>query len=155
MEKDPEKKILELAAAAASDYGYELAGVTLFGRGKRALLRVVIDKEGGVSLNDCEIFSRRLESMLDVEDPIAGPFTLEVSSPGLDRPLMKTEDFRKNFGKLVRIITRERIDNQTFFTGRLGEVRDDIISLLTSNGNKPVSIPVNIISKARLEIELK
>ncbi len=150
-----EQKIQALAAQAADECGYELVEVSLLGRGKRTLLRVFIDREGGVTLNDCEVFSRRLESLLDVEDPLAGSYTLEVSSPGLDRPLKDPKDFRRSIGKLVRIVTREDINNRTFFAGRLVGVDGDLVRLSVSEGGEEVVIPFDIISRARLEIELK
>ncbi len=154
MDRNGEEKIRSLAAQVAGDFGYELVDVTLHGRGRRALLRVTIDKEGGVTLNDCEFFSRRLEALLDVEDPIAGPYTLEVSSPGLDRPLRDLNDLRRNIGKLVRVVTKEQIDNQSFFLGRLEGVHDDAIRLSLSEGKKEIVIPYRNVSKAKLEIEL-
>jgi len=90
-----------------------------------------------------------------VEDPIAGSYTLEVSSPGLDRPLKNPKDFRRNIGKLVRIVTRENIDNRSFFVGRLVEVNGELLRLSVSEGGEEVVIPFDIISNARLEIELK
>lgn len=150
-----QQKIHDLAGQAASECSYELVDLTLLGSGKRITLRVIIDKEGGVTLNDCEIFSRRIEALLDVEGSIAGPYTLEVSSPGLDRPLKKLEDFKKNIGKLVRIITREKINNQNFFAGRLKRVNGSTISLSVIDGKEDVVIPFESISKAKLEIELK
>jgi ribosome maturation factor RimP len=155
MDKNVEERIRSLAATVAGDCGYELFDVGLLGVGKRTLLRVFIDKEGGVTLEDCEVFSRRLEALLDVEDPVAGPYTLEVSSPGLDRPLKNLNDFKKNIGKMLRIVTRERIDNQSFFTGRLEGVDDLSLRLSLSEGKKEVVIPLSGVSKARLEIELK
>ncbi len=156
MDKIVEDKIRNLAGRVADDYGYEIFDITLLGRGKRTFLRVSIDKEGGVTLSDCETFSRRLEALLDVEDPIAGPYTLEVSSPGLDRPLKNLRDFERNVGKLVRIVTKENIDNQSFFLGRLEGVNDDYIKLLLSEGkNREISIPLHSVAKARLEVELR
>lgn len=96
--------------------------------------------------------SRQLEALLDIEDPIEGSYNLEVSSPGLDRPLRKIEDFIRFKGRLARVITRQRIDNQTFFVGRIEEVQDDIVLLRLKN--RSVSIPYALISKARLEIEI-
>lgn len=155
MDKNVEQKIQDLAIQVADDFGYELVDVSLLGRGKRTLLRVSIDREGGVTLDDCEIFSRRLEALLDVEDPIAGPYTLEVSSPGLDRPLKNLNDFKRNIGKLVRIVTKENINNQSFFLGRLKGVHGDSIQLSVLDGGKEISVYFDKISKARLEIELK
>ncbi len=156
MDKTLEDKIRSLAERVAEDYNYEVVDITLLGRGKRTFLRISIDKEGGVTLDDCETFSRSLGALLDVEDPIAGPYTLEVSSPGLDRPLKTCGDFKKNIGKLIRIVTNENIDNQSFFLGRLEGVDGDVLRLLLSDGKKrEVSIPLHMVSKARLEIELK
>ncbi len=149
------EKIYNLASMVARDYGYDLVEVKLLGRGKRTVLRVYIDKEGGVSLNDCEFFSKRFEGILDVEDPIQGPYTLEVSSPGLDRPLKKIEDFKKNTGKMVRVITGQKIENQNFFVGRITDVTNESIRLLTREGKKEVIIPIGIIDRANLEIEIK
>jgi ribosome maturation factor RimP len=155
MDRNVEEAVRDLALQVAGEYGYEVVDVNLLGRGKRILLRVFLDKEGGVTLNDCEIFSRRLESLLDVEDPIAGPYTLEVSSPGLDRPLKSLNDFAKNVGKLVRIVTRDNIQNRSFFIGRLKGVSGDAIRLSIQDGEEEVVLPLDVITRAKLEIELK
>lgn len=150
-----ENKIYNLARKVAEDYGYDLVGVDLLGKGKKTLLRVYIDKDGGVTLNDCEFFSRRFENILDLEDPIQGPYTLEVSSPGLDRPLRRIEDFKKNIGKMVRIITGQKIEKQNFFVGRIIDVTADSLRLVTKEGRKEVIIPFEAINRANLEIEIK
>lgn len=150
-----EQKIQALAARVAGECGHELIEVSLLGRGKRTLLRVFIDREGGVTLNDCQVFSRRLEALLDVEDPLRDSYTLEVSSPGLDRPLKNRKDFMRSIGKLVRIATKENINNRSFFVGRLVGVNGDLLRLSVSEGGEEFVIPFDIISKARLEIELK
>jgi ribosome maturation factor RimP len=155
MSNNLEDRIYNLAKDIAEDYGYDLVEVSLLGRGKRMILRVYIDKEGGVTLNDCEFFSRRFENILDIEDPIQGPYTLEVSSPGLDRPLKRLEDFRKNIGKLIRLITRQKIDNQNFFIGRITGITEDSLMLQTKEGKKEVIIPIDAIDRANLEIEIK
>ena len=155
MHKNIEEQIRSLAADVANDCGYELFDVSLSGVGKRTFLRVFIDKEGGVTLDDCEVFSRRLEALLDVEDPMAGPYTLEVSSPGLDRPLKNLDDFKRNVGRMVRVVTKESIENQSFFIGRLEGVDGDSLRLSLSGGKKEVAIPLSSVSKARLEITLE
>lgn len=153
------QKIHELASQVAEDEGLELVSVDILGTGKRTILKVVVDKEGGVTIGDCEKMSRSLEALLDVEDPIKGPYVLEVSSPGLDRPLIKQTDFERNIEKLARIITTEKIDNQTFFIGRIIDVGEGWIRLkLGRKGDKEkegkdIFIPMDKISKARLEIE--
>lgn len=155
MDKGLEERLYNLASRVAEDYGYDLVEVNLLGKGKRTLLRVYIDKEGGVTLNDCEFFSRRFESLLDIEDPIQGPYTLEVSSPGLNRPLKRIEDFKKNIGKMIRLITEQKIENQSFFIGRIVDVTNDSLRLLIRDGKKDVIIPLSLIDRANLEIEIK
>lgn len=153
-----EQKIEIIAKDIADECGVEVVDISFMGRGKHALLRVMIDKEGGVTLDDCETFSKRFEGHLDVEGGISGPYTLEVSSPGLDRQLKVQSDFERNIGKLMRIITKEKVDNQSFFVGRLREVSDSAIVL--SVGKKKgvsenINIPFENISRARLEVEIK
>lgn len=155
MGRNIEQKIHELATQVADECGYELVDIGLLGRGSRTLLRVTIDKENGITLSNCETFSRRLEALMDVEDPIAGPYTLEVSSPGLDRPLKSLDDFRKNVGKLVRIVTGEKISNQNFFLGRIAGVNGTTLRLSVADGREEIILPFDSIAKARLEIELK
>lgn len=153
--KTAKQKIYELASQVAEDEGLELVSVDILGSGKRMLLKVVVDKDGGVTIGDCEKMSRSLEALLDVEDPIKGPYVLEVSSPGLDRPLVKQTDFERNIEKLARVITTEKIDNQTFFIGRIIDVGEGWIRLKLGNKGegKDIFIPMDKISKARLEIE--
>jgi ribosome maturation factor RimP len=145
------QKVLMLAKQVADEHGVELFDIELLGRGK-LLLRAVIDKEEGVTLDDCERFSRSLSAILDVEDPLPCSYTLEVSSPGLDRPLRDMKDFQENSGKLARVITVEKIENQNFFIGRIKEVVHNLVTLTVSN--REVAIPFEKISKAKLEIDL-
>ncbi|MDI6744289.1 MAG: ribosome maturation factor RimP [Thermodesulfovibrionales bacterium] len=148
-----EETTLKMARQVADDQNVEVLEARLLGRGKGTLLRVTIDRSGGVTLDDCERFSRSLGLMLDTEDSLQGPYNLEVSSPGLDRPLAALKDFEKHMGKLVRIITKDKIDNQNFFLGRITGISADIIQL-DING-KERNIPFDNISRARLEIEIK
>ena len=155
MDKTVEEKVHALATRVAEEYNFEVVDMQLWAKGKRTLLRIFIDKEGGITLDNCETFSRGFEALLDVEDPITGPYTLEVSSPGLDRPLKNSRDFMKNLGKLVRIVTKEKINNQSFFVGRLEGANDQSLRLSLTDGKGEVDIPVTIISRANLELELK
>ena len=152
MNENIKKEILILANQVADEQGIEVVDVELFGKGK-LLLRVVIDKEGGITLGDCESFSRSFEAILDVEDPVPGSYTLEVSSPGLDRPLKEIRDFEKSTGKLARLVTTEKIENQNFFIGRIIEVSKGLIRILVHE--REITIPFEKIAKARLEVELK
>ncbi len=148
---DLKQKILEIAKQAADAQGVEIFDIELLGKGK-LLLRVMIDKETGVTLDDCESFSKSFSAFLDVEDPISGPYNLEVSSPGLNRPLKSIKDFEKYRDKLARIVTVEKIDNQNFFIGRIVGVSNNLIRLLVNK--REIEIPFDNISKAKLEIEL-
>lgn len=145
-------RVLKLAMRVAQEQGVEVFDIELLGKNK-LLLRVSIDKEGGVTLHDCEKFSRSLEAFLDVEDHVQGSYTLEVSSPGLDRPLRSIKEFEKNIGKLTRIITIEKIKGQNFFIGRIISAGSDYVKLLVNEHE--IDIPFEKISKARLEVEVK
>jgi len=160
------EKIYELARQVAEDEQIELVDVTILGAGKRMLVRITIDKESGVTISDCERMSRGLEALLDVEDLIQVAYMLEVSSPGLDRPLRKMGDFERSRGKLARIITSEKIGNESFFIGRVIDTGDNWIRLRleekpvkghskrkVSEEPRDVFIPFEKISKAKLEIE--
>lgn len=149
-----ENRIKEIARSIADSYGVEIVDVEMKGNLRKPTVQVFIDKEGGVNLDDCERFSRALSTVLDVEDPIRTPYVLEVSSPGLDRPLKNIGDFEKNTGKLVRVITRTDIDKQNFFVGRITGVSGSTIALELEKG-KTVGIDFNNISKARLEVTFK
>ncbi len=148
------RKIYELADSIAAEYGVQIADIELKGSLRNAIVRIFIDKDQGVTLEDCGKFSRAMSTILDVEDPIRTSYTLEVSSPGLDRALNGPEDFEKNIGKLVRIVTKESINNQKFFVGRLTDVTGDNLEL-SIDKKAVIYIPFNQIAKARLEIELK
>jgi ribosome maturation factor RimP len=111
--------------------GYELVGVELVSRQKAsALLRIYIDHENGIQMHDCSAVSRQISAMLDVEDPIPGQFNLEVSSPGLDRPLRKAEDFEKFAGEKVKIkMSMPTLEGQRNFTGKLLGLKDNEVMI--------------------------
>lgn len=151
--EDMKNKIKELADSIAAQHAVEIVDIELAGSSRKPLIRIFIDKENGVTLDDCGKYSRALSVLFDVEDPIPTAYVLEVSSPGLDRPLKALRDFERSIGKLVRIITRARIEEQNIFTGRIAGVGGGNITL--SFNDKEIEIPFDQISKARLEIELK
>jgi ribosome maturation factor RimP len=117
------------------------------------LLRVYIDKEGGVTLDDCARISRQLSVQLDVEDPIEERYTLEVSSPGLDRPLFSDRDFTRFAGRKIRLSTHLPLEGRRNFQGRLDGIVEGSVRLTLEDGRQ-VSIPRDQVAKARLEIEL-
>lgn len=143
-----------MAESISPGHGLHLVDIELAGSPRRTVVRVFIDKPGGVTLQDCERFSRALSAALDVEDVIRTAYVLEVSSPGLDRPLRRLQDFMLNIGKLARVSIREKIDEQSFFIGRITEVDGNTIRLILED-SKEVLIPFEQISKARLEIEIR
>ena len=151
--EDIKNKITRLADSIAIQHALEIVDVELAGSSGRPLIRIFVDKENGVTLDECGRFSRALSALFDVEDPIPTAYILEVSSPGLDRPLKALRDFERNKGKLVKIITRVKIEEQNIFKGRITGVVGGNITL--SFDDKEIEIPFDQISKARLEIELK
>lgn len=148
-----EAKVEGVIRPLLDDLGIELYDMSVLASRGRSLLRVFIEKEGGVTIDDCERVSREIEALLDVEDPIPGPYTLEVSSPGLDRPLKTPEHFRRFSGSAARVVTFEPIENQTFFLGEILDAGEtDIVMQLP--GDRKVIIPYRMISKARLEVNV-
>jgi ribosome maturation factor RimP len=147
------QKITEMAQRVAVSEGFTLLDVQLkVGRGSQ-LLRVYIDKPQGISHADCQLVSEQLSAMLDVEDPFPGSYMLEVSSPGLDRELVKASDFAHFAGRKARVVLREPVDNQKVLEGRLagfeaGRVRLD----LGEAGLKELDL--SNIQKARLVVEI-
>ena len=117
------------------------------------VLRVFIDKEGGVTLDDCARVSREFGQLLDVEDIIPTSYQLEVSSPGLDRPLKKEEDFVKYSGRKVRIKTKEQVSGRRNFKGALLGCTEGKV-MVKVEGSGVFTIPFSAILKANLEIEL-
>jgi ribosome maturation factor RimP len=117
------------------------------------VLRVFIDKEGGVTLDDCARVSREFGQLLDVEDIIPTSYQLEVSSPGLDRPLKKEEDFVKYSGRKVRIKTKEQVSGRRNFKGALLGCSEGKV-MVKVEGSGVFAIPFSAILKANLEIEL-
>lgn len=145
--------VTRLIEPVIHDLGIELVDIALKKMGGKALLRVYIDSETGVTIDDCEQVSREVETILDVEDLIPCSYVLEVSSPGLDRPLKKPEDFLRFKGHMIRVVTREPIGKQTFFIGSLAEATDSNIVLHLPK-DREVNITYDIISSARLEVEV-
>ncbi len=147
------ERVGTLAEPILADQGLTLVAVEFQRESRGWILRVYIDRPGGVRLEDCERVSEELSVHLDVEDIIEYPYHLEVSSPGLDRPLTRDADFLQFAGKAARITTREPLNGQRNFRGRLDGMVDHEV-LLTLEGGRQVRIPRDLITKARLEIEL-
>jgi ribosome maturation factor RimP len=145
-------RLEELAERAARPVGVEVAWVEFKREGASWFFRVFIDRESGVGLQECEQVSERLGVLLDVEDPIECSYTLEVSTPGLDRPLRTRRDYERFAGRLARIKTRERFDDRFWFRGRLVGMEED--NVLIEDLGERRSIPLAVIASGRLEVEM-
>ena len=130
----------------------ELVDIEFQPSGKRWLLRVYIDREGGVTIADCERVSRELSRTLDVEDLIEHPYALEVSSPGLMRQLKKRPDFERFKGRLCKIVTTTAIGGRTDFRGKIVGLEGDEVEIREKEDS--YRIPLETIKKASLELEL-
>jgi ribosome maturation factor RimP len=144
-------KIALLVRPIVQESSLELVEVEFQPSGKRWLLRVYIDREEGVSIADCERVSRELDRVLDVEDVIDHPYTLEVSSPGLTRALKRREDFERYKGRACRIITTLAIEGRNEFKGKIVEVAGEDVDVTDERGGH--RIPLNAIKRANLEFE--
>ncbi len=130
--------------------GMELVHLEYTGSPSGMVLRIFIDKPGGVTIDDCAHISRIIGDLLDVKDPIPEHYTLEVSSPGINRPLVKTEDFDRFTGERVFIKTREPVQGRKRFKGILKGIERDIIKIDLDDGE--YEIPLDLIARARLDI---
>ena len=144
-----EKRITELAEQVAASMGMEVVLMEIKGDGNRSVVRTFIDQPGGISLDDCERFSRRLSVMLDVEDWIPSSYVLEVSSPGVNRPLVKESDFQRFTGKDAKVRTRLPLEGQRNFKGKIVGMTAGRLELEVAPG-KRVGIALTDIEKANL-----
>lgn len=147
--EDIQEEITKLAEPLLLHEGLELVAVEYKMEEGQWIVRVFIDKEGGVTLGDCAKVSRELGNLLDIKDIIIHEYNLEVSSPGLDRPLVKEIDFLKNKGKKIKIKVDEKIDDRRNFTGILEGIDGDDVILEGEQGDR-WRIPFANIDKARL-----
>ena len=138
----------ELIEPAVNTLGYEVLGVEYHAATQRSLVRVYIDSEAGIGVDDCERVSYQVSGILDVEDPVAGAYDLEVSSPGLDRPLFEPSHFARHCGAKARIRLNWPIDGRRNFRGVLRGCRDGNI-LIDVDGAEH-ALPFGRIGSARL-----
>ncbi len=158
MEKvDVASRTTELAERLLASLGLELVELEYKREGRDMVLRLFIDKEGGVTLDDCAAVSRELSEILDVEDFIRDHYTLEVSSPGLNRPLKKNSDYERYRGRLVKVRTFELWaddagNRRKTFLGELLGLEDGCVRLKLQEG-QTAAIPLDKVAKASLEFE--
>ncbi len=142
-------KIQALAEPILRDIGCEwVEGKIVFEHGRR-ILRLLVDKEGGVTVGDCEKISREVGVVLDVEGAVTDRYVLEVSSPGINRPLVKAADYLKYLGKTASLKTREPIDGRRNYKGVLKKFENDEVEILIDG--KTYRVPFALIEKAKLD----
>ena len=163
------EQIRAIAERVARDRGLEVWDIQSRRESHGLVVRVFIDRPGpantpeeSVSIEDCELVSREVSTILDVEDPLPSTYVLEVSSPGLDRPLRGVKDYRRFAGRLAKVVVAEAVDNQKAFEGRLrgvvgegiagGDADADIVLLEAANG-RVHRLPLRLITRGRLEVE--
>ncbi len=147
MKQDIKQHIFDLIEPIIKDNFIELVDIELL---NNSYLRIIIDKQGGVSLDDCSLISKFINTALNVS---GYNFSLEVSSPGIDRPLKKIKDFERFTGKKARIITKESINSTNVFEGNIEKIVNEIITINT--GKEAIEINFTNIKKANLIGELK
>src|SRR5437667_12333047 len=153
------EQVRSVATRVAAGYGLEIFDVQFRREAPGMILRVQIDRPGpaasaeeSVSVEDCARVSRDLSAVLDVEDVVPTAYTLEVSSPGLDRPLRRPDDYRRFAGRRAKVVMRERVDGQGFFKGRLGGGAG-AEGVIEADDGRTHRVPLNLITRANLEVE--
>ena len=157
--------VREIASRCAGSYGLDIFDVQYRREGPGMVLRVQIDRPGSgrtaeesVSVEDCARVSRDLSAVLDVEDPLPVAYTLEVSSPGLDRPLRHAADYGRFAGRRAKLVMCEAVDGQMFFKGRLEGIETgndhgrDVVIIVSDDGRSH-RVPIGVITRANLEVE--
>lgn len=153
-ESSVEARVRDIAGRAATERKLELVHVEFAGGPRSPVVRIFIDKPGGVIHGDCSELSHHVGTVLDVEDFIPGTYTLEVSSPGIERGLYKREDYERFVGKMAKLKSRVAVNGQRNFRGRIVAVEGDEV-VFDDNTNGRVRVTVSEIVKANLEIDVE
>lgn len=143
-----QERLTQMFVPGVEAVGCELWGVEFFAQGRKSLLRVYIDKPDGIAVEDCEQVSRQVSSILDVEDPIRSEYTLEVSSPGMDRPLFAVKHYQQSVGEHVAVRLRVAFDGRRKFTGLLKGIENEEVVLEVDN--EEYILPYELIDKANI-----
>jgi len=146
-------QVAPLAERAARRTGCELAYARYVQESNGWVLRIVIDRDGGVSVEDCASVSRQMSAMLDVDDFIPHAYNLEVSSPGLDAELLVARDYQRFAGRAVRVQTLEAVNGRTTFRGKLKGLKGDVV-MIEDEAGQSHRIPLKRVQEARLEVEI-
>ncbi|BDU09638.1 ribosome maturation factor RimP [Pseudomonas sp. RtIB026] len=142
------EQLQALLAPVVEGLGYQCWGIEYVSQGKHSVLRIYIDKEDGILVDDCEAVSRQASAILDVEDPISSEYTLEVSSPGMDRPLFTLEQFAAHAGEQVKIKLRTPFEGRRNFQGLLRGVEEQ--DVVVQVDQHEFLLPIDSIDKANI-----
>jgi len=163
MPEDLIGRVREIASRVAASYGLEIFDVQYRREASGMVLRIRIDRPGSkataedsVSVDECAKVSRDLSAIFDVDDIVPTQYTLEVSSPGLDRPLTRAEDYRRFAGRRAKLVMREKIDGQGYFKGQLGGLESGVdghVVLIEGEDRRTHRVPLNVITRANLEVD--
>jgi ribosome maturation factor RimP len=147
------ERVRSVALRVTADRGFELVDIELKQAKSEKLVRIFVDRPGGIGLEDLQSVSEEVSAILDAEDPIEGHYTLEVSSPGLDRPLRGEADYRRFVGRLANLSSYEPVDGRRHWTGRIVGCDDGIVTLELDGEKASARVPLAKLSHGRLEVE--
>lgn len=147
-----DQNTVDQIAAIAGDEGLELLAAEMVGNGPKAVLRLVVDGPDGVTLDQCSAVSRQASALLDVEDPIGHAYTLEVSSPGLDRKLYSVDDYTRFAGRQIRVKMKPGFREHRALNGTLLGIGDGVVRVQVEE-LEPVSLPLEQVFEARLDVD--
>ena len=149
-----EDKLTQMLRPAVEGLGYELVGIEHLPMGKHSVLRVYIDSPDGITVSNCSNVSHQVSGVLEVEEPIKGQFTLEVSSPGIDRPLFNFEHFKQFVGSKVKLKLYHAIDGKRKITGLIESVVDEDINIKDADSEMTFQLQIDDIDKANIITDL-
>lgn len=154
MSNSRQDKITELLRPSVEGLGYELVGIEHLPMGKHTVLRIYIDSADGITVDDCSKVSHQVSGVLDVEEPIKGQFTLEVSSPGIDRPLFSFEQFKQFIGCKVKLKLYHAVEGKRKVIGVIESVEDEDINIQDSESDFLFQLQIDDIDKANIITDL-
>jgi len=154
MEYNNVDKFKEIARPLLEKKGIELVEILYRKEGNQMVLRLLVDRKGGITLDECAALNEELGIALDQDETMDTSYILEVSSPGVDRPLRSKGDFERAIGKRIEVALKEQLSGKLGYTGRLAEVKEDSI-ILKKNEIEAVNIPLSNINNARVEVEFR
>lgn len=154
MSNSRQDKLTQLLKPAVDGLGYELVGIEHLPMGKHTVLRIYIDSSDGITVDDCSRVSHQVSGVLEVEEPIKGQFTLEVSSPGIDRPLFNFEQFKQFVGSKVKLKLYHSIEGKRKITGLIESIEGEDINIKDADSDMTFQLHIDDIDKANIITDL-